>query len=70
MMAKRHKRRLFSGAGCTQIVDNVSDGADKKTSKPRKPRFQTREEQDEFNRKISEAKLEALAKSNCGPTSL
>ena len=53
MMAKRHKRRLFTGAVCTQIVYTVSDGADKKTSKPRKPRFQTREEQDEFNRKIS-----------------
>lgn len=70
MMAKRHKRRLFAGKVCTQIVYTVSDGADKKTSKPRKPRFQTREEQDEFNRKISEAKLEALVNANFGPTSL
>lgn len=69
-MAKRHKRRLFTGAVCTQIVYTVSDGADKKTSKPRKPRFQTREEQDEFNRKISERKLEALVNANFGPTSL
>ena len=69
-MAKRHKRRLFAGKVCTQIVYTVSDGADKKTSKPRKPRFQTREEQDEFNRKISEAKLEALVNANFGPTSL
>ena len=69
-MAKRHKRRLFTGAVCTQIVYTVSDGADKKTSKPRKPRFQTREEQDEFNRKISEGKLEALVNANFGPTSL
>ena len=69
-MAKRHKRRLFTGAVCTQIVYTVSDGADKKTSKPRKPRFQTREEQDEFNRNISEAKLEALVNANFGPTSL
>lgn len=69
-MAKRHKRRLFTGAVCTQIVYTVSDGANKKTSKPRKPRFQTREEQDEFNRKISEGKLEALVNANFGPTSL
>ena len=69
-MAKRHKRRLFAGKVCTQIVYTVSDGADKKISKPRKPRFQTREAQDEFNRKISEGKLEALVNANFGPTSL
>ena len=49
MMAKRHKRRLFAGKVCTQIVYTVSDGADKRTSKPKKPRFQTQAERDEFN---------------------
>ena len=68
-MAKRHKRRLFTGAVCTQIVYTVSDGTDKKTSKPRKPRFQTREEQDEFNGKASASRLETLVNANFGPTS-
>lgn len=69
-MAKRHKRRKFSGRVCEQIVYKVADGADPKTSRPKKTRFQTREEQDEFNRKISEGKLEALVNANFGPTSL
>ena len=69
-MAKRHKRRKFSGRVCEQIVYTVAGGRDPKTSRPKKPRFQTREEQDEFNRKISEGKLEALVNANFGPTSL
>ena len=52
-MAKRHKRRIFAGAVCTQIVYNVSEQADIKSSKPRKPRFDTQAERDEFNSKIS-----------------
>ena len=68
-MEKRHKRRLFTGAVCTQIVYNVSDGADKKTSKPRKPRFQTQEERDEFNSRLSAARLAALVNANFGPSS-
>lgn len=70
MMAKRHKRRLFAGAVCTQIVYTVSDGADKKTSKPRKPRFQTQAERDEFNSKQSLDRLVALMNANFSPTSL
>ena len=69
-MAKRHKRRLFTGAVCTQIVYTVSDGADKKTSKPRKPRFQTQAERDEFNGKQSLDRLVALMNANFSPTSL
>ena len=70
MMAKRHKRRLYAGAVCTQIVYTVSDGADKKTSKPRKPRFQTQAERDEFNSKQSLDRLVALMNANFSPTSL
>ena len=69
-MARRHKRRLFTGAVCTQIVYTVSDGADKKTSKPRKPRFQTQAERDEFNSKQSLDRLVALMNANFSPTSL
>ena len=69
-MVKRHKRRKFSGRVCEQIVYTVAGGTDPKTSRPKRPRFQTREEQDEFNRKISEGKLEALVNANFGPTSL
>ena len=69
-MAKRHKRRLFTGAVCTQIVYTVSDGADKKNSKPKKPRFQTREEQDEFNGKLSADRLAAIVNTNFGPPRL
>ena len=69
-MVKRHKRRKFSGRVCEQIVYTVAGGTDPKISRPKKPRFQTREEQDEFNRKISEGKLEALVNANFGPTSL
>ena len=69
-MAKRHKRRLFTGAVCTQIVYTVSDGANKKTSKPRKPRFQTQAEREEFNGKLSADRLAAIVNANFGPTSL
>ena len=69
-MAKRHKRRLFTGAVCTQIVYTVSDGADKKASKPRKPRFQTQAEREEFNGKLSADRLAAIVNANFGPTSL
>lgn len=69
-MAKRHKRRLFAGAVCTQIVYNVSEQADVKRSKPRKPRFATQAERDEFNSKISAGKFAALINANFGPTSL
>lgn len=69
-MAKRHKRRIFAGAVCTQIVYNVSEQADIKSSKPRKPRFATQAERDEFNSKISAGKFAALINANFGPTSL
>ena len=69
-MAKRHKRRLFAGSVCTQIVYTVSSGASAKTSKPRKPRFTTQEEREEHNRKISEGKFAALLNANFSPTSL
>lgn len=69
-MAKRCKRRLFAGAVCTQIVYNVGEQADIKSSKPRKPRFATQAERDEFNSKISAGKFAALINANFGPTSL
>ena len=69
-MAKRHKRRLFAGAVCTQIVYTVAEGTDRKKSLPRKPRFQSQDERDEFNRKISEARMAALVNANFGPESL
>lgn len=69
-MVKRHKRRLFAGKVCTQIVYTVSDGADPKTSKPRKPRFQTQAERDEFNGKLSLDRFIALMNANFSPTSL
>lgn len=69
-MAKRHKRRLFTGAVCTQIVYTVSDGADPKTSRPKKPRFQSQEEREEFNSKQSLDRLVALMNANFSPTSL
>lgn len=69
-MAKRHKRRKFSGCVCEQIVYNVSDSADIKTSKPKKPRFESQEERDEFNSKISAQKFAALLNDNFSPTSL
>lgn len=69
-MAKRHKRRIFAGAVCTQIVYNVNEQADIKSSKPRKPRFATQAERDEFNSKISAGKFAALINANFGPTSL
>ena len=68
-MATRHKRRKFSGCVCEQIVYTVSSGAGLKTSKPKKPRFQTEAEREEFNQKISAAKFAALVNANFGPTS-
>ncbi len=47
-MVKRHKRRKFSGRVCEQIVYTVAGGADPKTSRPKKPRFQSQEEREEF----------------------
>lgn len=69
-MLKRHKRRKFSGCVCEQIVYTVGEGADKKTSKPRKPRFASKEERNEFNRKNSEKKFAALVNATFGPTSI
>ena len=40
-MVKRHKRRKFSGRVCEQIVYTVAGGTDPKTSRPKKPRFQS-----------------------------
>ena len=68
-MVKRHKRRKFSGCVCEQIVYTVSSGAGLRTSKPKKPRFQTESEREEFNQKISAAKFAALVNANFGPTS-
>ena len=51
-MAKRHKRRKFSGRVCEQIVYTVAGGTDPKTSRPKKPRFQSQEEREEFNTRI------------------
>ena len=68
-MATRHKRRKFSGCVCEQIVYTVSSGAGLRTSKPKKPRFQTEAEREEFNQKISAAKFAALVNANFGPTS-
>lgn len=69
-MAKRHKRRIYSGCVCEQIVYGVSDGASVRDSKPRKPRFADDAERSEFNRKNSERKFAELVNANFGPTSL
>ncbi len=68
-MVKRHKRRKFSGRVCEQIVYKVAGGTDPKTSRPKKPRFQSQEEREEFNTRISAAKFAALVNANFGPTS-
>ncbi len=68
-MVKRHKRRKFSGRVCEQIVYTVAGGADPKTSRPKKPRFQSQEEREEFNTRISAAKFAALVNANFSPTS-
>ena len=65
-MAKRHKRRIFAGCVCEQIVYGVSDGMSLRESKPRKPRFADAKERDEFNRKNSERKFAELVNANFG----
>ena len=68
-MVKRHKRRKFSGRVCEQIVYTVAGGTDPKTSRPKKPRFQSQEEREEFNTRISAAKFAALVNANFSPSS-
>ena len=68
-MAKRHKRRKFSGRVCEQIVYTVAGGTDLKTSRPKKQRFQSQEEREEFNTRVSAAKFAALVNANFSPTS-
>ena len=68
-MVKRHKRRKFSGRVCEQIVYTVSGSTDPKTSRPKKPRFQSQEEREEFNTRISAAKFAALVNANFSPSS-
>lgn len=68
-MAKRHKRRKFSGRVCEQIVYTVAGGTDPKISRPKKPRFQSQEEREEFNTRISAAKFAALVNANFSPSS-
>lgn len=68
-MVKRHKRRKFSGRVCEQIVYKVAGGTDPKTSRPKKPRFQSQEEREEFNTRISAAKFVALVNANFSPSS-
>ena len=68
-MVKRHKRRKFSGRVCEQIVYTVAGGTDPKTSRPKKPRFQSQEEREEFNTRISAAKFVALVNANFSPSS-
>ncbi len=69
MMVRRHKRRKFSGRVCEQIVYTVAGGTDPKTSRPKKPRFQTQEEREEFNTRISAAKFAALVNANFSTSS-
>ena len=68
-MVKRHKRRKFSGRVCEQIVYTVSGSTDPKTSRPKKPRFQSQEEREEFNTRISAAKFATLVNANFSPSS-
>ena len=68
-MVKRHKRRKFSGRVCEQIVYTVAGGTNPKTSRPKKPRFQSQEEREEFNTRISAAKFAALVNANFSPSS-
>lgn len=67
---KRHKRRLFAGQVCEQYIYSVSDTADGKTSRPRKPRFSCPEEREKFNAEISRRKFARLVNHNFSPASL
>ena len=67
---KRCKRRKFAGAVCEQIVYKVAERTDFKDSKPRKPRFQTQAERDEFNGKVSAARFAAMVNASFSPASL
>lgn len=69
-MAKRHKRRIFAGVVCEQIVYGVSAAASLKTSKPKKPRFASEAEREEHRNKISERKFAALINDNFDTASL
>jgi hypothetical protein len=69
-MVKRHKRRKFSGRVCEQIVYTVAGGTNPKTSRPKKPRFQSQEERDELNTRVSAGKFAGIVNANFGPTSL
>lgn len=69
-MVRRHKRRIFFGHVCEQIVYRVAAGAELKTSRPKKPRFANKAERTEFNRKNSERRFAALVNANFSPTSL
>jgi len=68
-MVKRHKRRKFSGRVCEQIVYTVAGGTDPKTSRPKRPRFQSQEERDELNTRVSAGKFAGIVNANFGPTS-
>lgn len=67
---KQHKRRIFSGAVCEQIVYNVADNASLKTSRPRKPRFSCPEERERHKAEISRRRFAQLVNNNFSPESL
>lgn len=67
---KRHKRRVYAGAVCEQIVYSVSDAASVKTSRPRKPRFTTQAEREKHRDDISRRRFAQLVNNNFTPESL
>lgn len=67
---RRVKQRIFCGAVCEQIVYNVADGADVRTAKPKKPRFENEEDRAAHREAISRKKNVQLINANFSPTSL
>lgn len=66
---RRVKQRTFSGAVCEQIVYNISERADIRTAKPRKPRFENEEDRAAHREAISRKKNAQLINANFSPTS-
>lgn len=68
---KTLKRRIFSGSVCEQIVYNAPDNVRNiQLYEPRRPRFKTEEERQQFLMAISRRLHARSVNANFGPTSL
>lgn len=65
----RCKRRIWSGSVLEQIVFTVPDKVPAKEAKPRKPRFESQEDREAFNREISRRKFVHIVNSTFSPSS-